>query len=89
MNLAASDTQQTKAMIDCMYVWHAISNDDNTVPNAPQNLPSVQDSQELVFCGGFVEVGRFFIDKERIWHPNQINVFSTHHELLETFASLK
>lgn len=59
------------------------------VPNTPQNLPCVQDSQELVFCGGFVEVGCFFIDKECIGDPDQIYVFSTHHQLLKPFTFLK
>ena len=59
------------------------------VPNTPQNFPCVQDSEELVFRRGFVEVGRFFIDKERIGYPNQINVFSTHHQLFEPLTSLE
>ena len=49
----------------------------------------MQDSEELVFRRGFVEVGRFFIDKERIGYPNQINVFSTHHQLLEPLTFLE
>ena len=62
------------------------SSSSKKIPNTPQNLPCVQDSQELVFCGGFVEVGRFFIDKECIRDPDQIYVFSTHHELLKPFT---
>ena len=59
------------------------------VPNTSQNFPCMQDSEELVFRRGFVEVGRFFIDKECIGYPNQINVFSTHHQLFEPLTSLE
>ena len=47
-------------------------------PHAPEDLSSVHDPQELVLRGGLVEQSDLLVDKEGVWHPDQLDVFSAH-----------
>jgi hypothetical protein len=49
----------------------------------------VKNPQKLIFRGGLVKVGSFFVHKKGVRRPNEINVFSTHHQLLQTLPPLK
>ncbi len=58
-------------------------------PNAPEDLAGVQDPEELVLCGGLVKVRAFLVHKERVWHPDLLNVLRAHHQLLEAGPALE
>ena len=58
-------------------------------PDTPQDFSSVQDSQELIFCCGLVEIGSLFIDKESVWNPDQLNVVSTDNQFFQTRPTLE
>ena len=50
-------------------------------PNAPENLSVMEDSQELILSGGYVEVGSLFIDKKCVRSPNLIDVLGSDHKV--------
>ena len=50
-------------------------------PNAPKNLSVMEDSQELILSGGYVEVGSLFIDKKCVRSPNLIDVLGPDHKV--------
>ena len=50
-------------------------------PDAPQNLSVMEDSQELIFSCGNVEVGSLLIDKECVRDPDLIDVISRNNKL--------
>ena len=58
-------------------------------PNAPQNLSVMEDSQELIFGCGYVEVGSFFIDKKRVRSPNLMDVLGPDDKIFQVGPSLK
>ena len=51
-------------------------------PNAPQDVAQARDSQELIFCGGRVEHGDLLVDEECVWDPDELDVLSPHHQLV-------
>ena len=59
------------------------------VPNAPQDLASVQNPQELIVSGGVVEVSGLFVDEECVGHPDQLYVLGAHHQLLQAALGLE
>ena len=58
-------------------------------PNAPQNLSVMEDSQELIFGCGYVEVGSFFIDKKCVRSPNLMDVLGSDHKVFQVWPSFK
>ena len=53
-------------------------------PDAPEHVPTLRYSQELVFRGGFVEGGDLLVDEESVRHPDEPDVLRPHHQLLDT-----
>jgi hypothetical protein len=49
----------------------------------------VENPQKLIFRGGLVKVGSFFVHKKRVRRPYEVNVLSTHHKFLQPFAPLE
>jgi len=49
----------------------------------------VEDPQKLIFRGGLVKVGSFFVHKKSVRGPNEINIFGADHQLLQPLPSLK
>jgi hypothetical protein len=49
----------------------------------------VEYPQKLIFRGGLVKVGSFFVHKKCVRRPNEVNIFSTHDELLQPLPPLK
>ena len=58
-------------------------------PNAPQNLSVMEDSQELILSGGYVEVGSLFIDKKCVRSPNLMDVLGSDHKVFKVRSPLK
>ena len=56
---------------------HHIDTSTRDLPDAPQHVPIVKNAKKLIFSCRLVEIGTFLIDKEGIWCPDEINVFST------------
>ena len=53
-------------------------------PDAPEHVPTLRYSQELVLRGGFVEGGDLLVDEEGVRHPDEADVLRPHHQLLDT-----
>ena len=51
--------------------------------NTPQNFASVDNSQKLVLCRRLMEQRHLLVDKERVGHPDQLDVFGAHDEFVE------
>lgn len=56
------------------------------VPNTSQNFSRVQNSQKLIICGGIVKVSCFLIDKECVWHPDQLYVLCSDHQFFQSVS---
>ena len=49
----------------------------------------MQYPEKLVFCGRVVKVSGFFINKEGIWYPNQLDVLGSDHQFFQAHPSFK
>ena len=59
------------------------------VPNGSEYVPRVQYPQKLVLSGSLVKVGCLFIHKERVWHPDQLDVLCPDNQLLKIWFFVK
>ena len=69
-----------------IYRWTRTS---ESVPNASENLASVQYPQKLIIGRGIVKVGGLFVHKKCVWHPDQLDVFRPYYELFKANLTLK
>ena len=58
-------------------------------PNTPKNVPRVENPDELIVSGGGVKVGRLFVYKKSVRHPNKFDVLSPNHKFVQTRFPLK
>ncbi len=45
--------------------------------------------KKLIFCSGLMKQGNLLVDKESIWYPDKLDIFSTNHQLIQPRPAVK
>ena len=74
---------KVSSMLVYISIW--LINVAQQIPDASEDLSSVQYPEELVFSGGLVEVSGLFVHEECVRDPHQLDVLGADHKLLQTW----